>query len=154
MPDNPTQTTSGFDFSDPGAGTNSESRNSAHIGCTMVYGYPTADERKGGNGTYTVAMCDYVVCVSHHKAWTDLAVSGKVLAPRLISATSDLVLCKLVEGEARPDQSPPILPDTLNEFERAKVQEVFNAYAAKLPSGRVMFDVNAYNAAAPSEPSF
>jgi hypothetical protein len=68
------------------------------------------------------------------------------LAPRLLTAASKIVAVRLILGEAKGDRNPPILPDDATPPEVADVQAVLAKYGARLPAGRVVFDVTQYNA--------
>ncbi len=95
---------------------------------------------------YLVAHCEFVVCLTHKKAWDDVDVSGKVLAPRILSAEEEITAVRLVEGEAKQYANGPILPEDPIPEEIEMVQEAFVKYGARLPSGRVVFDVITFNA--------
>jgi hypothetical protein len=142
--------TGGFDVSGAGPGKPSGGyTNSDHIGHLLFYGHPTEAQRTStyeGRESYTVASCEFVVCLSHHKAWSTTDVSGAALVPRLLSATGKVVAVRLILGEAKGDRNPPILPEDATAEELVDVQAALTKYAAQLPGGRVVFGVVEYNA--------
>jgi hypothetical protein len=141
----------GFNIGGAGPGKPSGAyTNSEHIGHLMAYVGPVEEERTSSFGDrkdkYTVAACSFVVCLSHKKAWSDTDVSGAALAPRLLTAMDEIVAVRLIEGEAKEGWNAPILPEDAIASELVEIQEVFARYGARLPSGRVIFDVVQYNA--------
>lgn len=142
---------SDFDFADPGEGTAGDRfKNTDHIDHILCFVYPTETELGSGKNKYTAALCDFVICVSCHRAWEDTPVSGAAVYPRLLSAEGGQVLCRFTLGEAREEgRNPPVLPEPLAPAEREQVQQVFDKYAAKMPSGKVMFDADTFNSDGP-----
>lgn len=140
-----------FQVGGPGPGRPSSGwANSEHVGHLVAFVGITEEERtnSASREKYVVAHCAFVVCVDVCKhAWADLDIGGRALAPRLLSADSEIVACRLVLGEAKGDRSAPVLaePD-LKPVEVEEVQKVFTAYGARLPSGKVVFDVDKFNA--------
>jgi hypothetical protein len=122
--------------------------NSDHVPHLLAYVSAAEEERTSSNGKdkYTVANCKFVVCLTCKKAWGETDVSGKVLAPRILTSDSEIVVVRLNTGEAKGDLNPPILPEDPIAVELEEVQGVFTRYGARLPSGTVIFDVVAYNA--------
>lgn len=138
-----------FRIGGPGPGRPSGTYvNSEHIPHLLAYVHPVEEERTSSRDTnkYTVALCSFVVCLTDKKAWSDTDVSGKALAPRLLTSEGEIVVVRLNTGEAKPNQSAPIIPEDPIAVELEEVQEVFSRYGARLPSGRIVFDVVTYNA--------
>jgi len=119
--------------------------NSEHCPHLVVFLNPAEDERSGTDGKYQVAHCEAVICATCRKAWTDTDVSGRAVAPRVLSADGEVVAARLYLGEAKGDRSAPVLMDDPNPEELEMVQRIFASYAARMPTGRVTFDVAAYN---------
>jgi hypothetical protein len=144
------QPSEGFDIGGAGPGRPSGGyTNSEHLGCLMAYGHPTEAERTSsfeGKDKYTVAACEWVLDLTHHKAWGTTDVSGMALVPRLLTAASKVVAVRLILGEAKGDRNPPIIPEDGTAAEIAEVQEVLGKYGARMPTGRIVFDVVQYNA--------
>ncbi len=138
-----------FKIGGPGPGKPSGAYvNSEHIPHLLAFVNPTEEERTSSRDKdkYTVALCSSVICLTCKKAWTDTDVSGKALAPRILSSDSEIVVVRLNTGEAKPNQNPPILGEDPIAVELEEVQQVVDRYAARLPSGRIVFDVVQYNA--------
>jgi hypothetical protein len=138
-----------FRIGGPGPGRPSGGyTNSEHVPHLLAYVGAVEEERTSSNGKdkYTVANCKFVICLTDKKAWADTDVSGKVLAPRILTSDSEIVVVRLNTGEAKGDHSAPILPEDPIAVELEEVQETFTKYGARLPSGTVIFDVVAYNA--------
>jgi hypothetical protein len=149
--------TGGWDISGAGPGKPSGAyTNSDHAGCLVVYGYPVEAERTSSYGDkekYTVAVCDWVVCLTHEKAWTTTDVSGAALAPRLLTASGGIVAVRLIWGEAKGDRKPPIIPEDANAEELKDVQVMLDKYAGRMPSGKAVVEVVPYNADHPEAAS-
>jgi len=137
-----------FNIGGPGPGRPSGAYiNSDHVPHLVTYVGAVEEERTAiSKERYVVAACRYVICLSCRKAWSDTDVSGKVLAPRILSSDNEIVLVRLTEGEAKEGWNPPILADDPIPVEIEEAQQVFTRYGARLPSGTVIFDVVAYNA--------
>jgi hypothetical protein len=148
MPDN-LNATAGFDVGGAGPGKPSGAyTNSDHIGHLLVYAHPVAEERTSSfdnKETYQVAKCDFVICATEAKAWTTTDVSGKALVPRLTTAANAIVAVWLSLGEAKGDRNPPTIPEDATAEQIGEIQEVLAKYGARMPTGRVVFDVVQYN---------
>lgn len=136
-----------FKIGGPGPGRpTSGYTNSEHIPHLVAYCNPVEEERTGADKkTYTVAKCSAVVCITEKKAFEDVDVSGKVLAPRLFTSGNEVVAVRLIEGEAKAGQNAPIIPQDPIPVELEEVQEVFSKYAVRMPTGKVIFDVDTFN---------
>lgn len=144
-----------WDIGGPGPGTASDRfKNSEHVPHQAAFVHPTETEMGQGKNAYKAAMCDAAVCLSCHRAWKDAAITGAAIYPRLVSAESPIVAIRLVEGEAKEGQNAVILPEELAGPELEQVQQVFDKYAVRMQSGRVIFDVDSFNADAPPERPF
>ena len=146
-----------FRIGGPGPGKPSGAYvNSEHVPHLLAYGNPVEEERTSSinKDKYVVANCAFVVCLTCKKAWSDTDVGGKVLANRVLTSDAEIVVVRLNTGEAKPNQNPPIIPEDPLAVELEEVQDVFAKYGARLPSGRVVFDVVQYNKdhAAPEPP--
>jgi hypothetical protein len=134
-----------FKISSPGAGSAGFDK-SAHIDHLLAFVGAVEEERHGRNGNYVAAHCAYAVCVPCRKGWTDTDVSGAALAPRILSADGEIVAGVLVQGDAKPGQSPPFLLENPSPEEFDMLDELFETYAVKMPTGKVIFDIDTYNA--------
>jgi hypothetical protein len=139
------------DFNISGAGPGKPSgayTNTDHVGHLVAYVGATEEERVSSlnKDKYLVAHCTFVVCLTERKAWDDTDVSGKVLAPRILTGEGEIVAVRLITGEPKPGQSAPVLPEEPLPVEIDDVAAAFAKYGARLPSGRVIFDVLQYNA--------
>ncbi len=137
-----------FKIGNPGPGRPSGGyTNSEHVPHLVAYVHPIEETRGSGSDSYQVALCDYVICIDIcKKGWADVPVSGKALAPRLLSAGSSVVLARLTLGEAKEGRSAPVLAEDPIPEEYKDAQTVFEKYAVVTPSGKVFFDVDAFNA--------
>src|SRR6516162_6777596 len=101
-----------FDIGQPGTATGGgsgfNSQKGEHEGHLIVFVRPVAETRTGSDGKpYDVARCDYVICTKCKRAWSDHAVSGTALVPRLTSAEHEIVPGTLILGEAKGTNSAP-----------------------------------------------
>ncbi len=87
------------------------------------------------------------VCATCHEAWAATDVSGAALAPRILSATGEIVAGRLVQGTAKGEgRSAPFLLDDPTPEDIAELDAIFSKYAVKLPSsGEIVFETVAYN---------
>jgi hypothetical protein len=131
---------------------------SFHVGHQLVYGTPVEGERPGRDGKpYTVAHCDWVVCLTEKRAWTDVDVGGARLAPGLLNAGRNVVTFRLNQGEVTQEgRNPVLLPEDPLPVEIEDVQKLLDKYAMQYPTGRVALDVVQYNRdnAPPAEQKF
>jgi hypothetical protein len=137
-----------WDIGGPAAGGfDGAYRNSEHIPHHLLFGMPRAEERTGQNGKYSVAACDFVVCLTCKRGWSDTDVSGKVIAPAVLGTGKNLVTFRLGEGESKGEGfNAPILAYDPIPVEIEEVQALLTKYALQYPTGRVAFDVAQYNA--------
>jgi hypothetical protein len=131
----------------PGEGSGTFYRASDHIGHLLIYGNPVEQERLDRDRKpYAVAACDFVVCATCRKAWTDTDVSGKVLAPYVYSSENEITVTRLNQGEDKGDgRNPATVPENPIPDEIEEAQQICAKYAVRTPSGRVVFDVPGYN---------
>jgi hypothetical protein len=136
-----------FNFSGPGPNRGGGGyTNTEHVGHLVAYVNPNEEERTFDGRKSLAAACTYVICSNCRKAWTDAAVTGAAVAPALLSATGDVVVVRLILGEAKGDRNPPVLPEDPIGVELEEIQKVFDDYAVRMPSGLIVFDVVKYNA--------
>jgi hypothetical protein len=135
---------SDFQVSGPGPGGGGGFTNSNHLTHLVGFVAPEKDERTGSNGPYDVAVCTYVVCATCWESWTDTPVSGKALVPRLLSGEGEIIVGRLTTGEAKSGQNAPILLSDPTPAETEEIQAIFETYAARLPSRKIVFDVDAF----------
>jgi hypothetical protein len=132
-----------FNIGPPGPGGDGIDK-SQHVGHTLSFVAPVAETRDGVSGPYEVAVCSFVLCHTCRQAWVDLAVSGKALAPRITSAESEIVAVRLELGEAKAGRSAPYIPADATAAELELVNDDFNKYGVKMPSGKVHVDIDAF----------
>jgi hypothetical protein len=116
----------------------------------LAFVHPVEVERSGRTEKYVAAQCDYVICTDCKKAWPDADVSGKALAPQLLSGGGEIVSGKLVLGEAKANQNAPILLADPTSDEVDAVQRIFQDFGARLPSGKIIFDLDAFTGSLPA----
>jgi hypothetical protein len=138
-----------FDIGRPGPGTGAgsgfNSTKADHVGHLLVFVRPVVETRTNAKGEpYDVARCDYVLCTKDMGAWADHAVSGAALVPKLTTAENTIVSGTLALGEAKASQSPPYLLEDPTDDELAKIQELFAKFAIKMPTGKVVVDIDAF----------
>jgi hypothetical protein len=110
----------------------------------MVFVHPIEETRKGQEDSYDVAVCDYVLCLDCRDAWTDHPVSGKAFVPSLLNSLKPIVSGRLIQGEQGEKKFPPWLLEDATEHELDRVREVFAKYAVKMPTGKIVFDTDAF----------
>jgi hypothetical protein len=137
---------SNFNVTGPGAARSGGYVNSDHIDHLLAFVHPVEVERTGRTEKYVAAQCDFVICTTCTKAWTDADVSGKALAPQLLSGDGEVVSGTLILGEAKPNQNAPILLADPTPDEVAVIQKLFGDFGARLPSGKIIFDIDSYAA--------
>jgi hypothetical protein len=140
-------------ISGPGEGTGADpSRwtNSKHLGHEVMFIEPVAEERTGRpkdgkTEQYQVAKTAYLVCFTCNQCWSDVDVSGKALVPQLTTASRKVVVGVLEEGEKTVyDNGPILLADPTPDLEET-ARTVLKEYGHRMPSGRILFDDQAFN---------
>jgi hypothetical protein len=151
-----------WDISGPGEGTGTDPNkwtNTKHLHHEVMFIDPVAEERTsrprdGKTETCTVAKTGYVVCFTCRRCWTEVDMSGKVLAPNLLSAPGKIVVTVLDEGDRGAFDNPPIVPTDPGPDLEDLARKVLEEYAHKMASGRILFDDKAYNEATGAAESF
>jgi hypothetical protein len=136
----------GFDIGPPGPGGGFDK--AAHVEHVLTFVNPVAEDRDGRDGSYSVALCTFVVCHTCRLALTDVPVSGKALAPRINNGGSEIVAGVLVTGEAKAGRNPAYLLEEASAEQLDAVADDYAKFATKLPSGKIVVDVDSYNDAA------
>jgi hypothetical protein len=129
-----------------GKSTGSGWQNSAHVDHLVSFVQPKHEVRGSGENSYETAACSYVVCHSCHRAWADIGVGGTAVAPALNSAEVEIPTVVLVLGEKNVTTGrQAILTEDATPEQNEQAQAVFDKFAVRIGSGRIVFDVDSYN---------
>jgi hypothetical protein len=118
-----------------------------HVDHLLIFINPKRDKREGEHGPYVAALCDVVIDVEEGKAYEDVILTGNALAPRVLNTSSDVASGILRMGKAKANQNPPYLLDDPAPEDYDVIDAIFDAFATRLKTGRLVFDAEAYNAA-------
>jgi hypothetical protein len=133
-----------YKISGPGPGGGGFAK-ADHLGHLLAFAGAKEAGREGQNGSYTVAHVEAAICTTCHEAWTDTDVSGAALAPRILSAEGEIVAGILTVGKAKEGRTAPFLLDEPSPDDIDGLEAVFTSFAARMPSGKIVFDVLVYN---------
>jgi hypothetical protein len=139
----------GFRISGPGPDTGGGGglQKPEHLGHLLFFVAPVAETRTGNDGkSYDVALCAYAGCISDHTAWADLPVSGTALVPRLTSGEGEIIAGILNQLEGRAGKTGAYVLEEPTEGDLDKIQATFSKCATRLPAGKIVFDVESFNA--------
>lgn len=115
-----------------------------HLGELTAFVDVTLAEGVGqdfGNGPDDAADCSYIVTLDGKEADTvyeDAWVFGKALVPALTRAETQIIVGRVVKGEAKPGRNAPYLLDDPTDEDLATAQEWFSAHASQDAAGGVL----------------
>jgi hypothetical protein len=115
-----------------------------HEGHLLAFVSPSLEEGVVTKfGASDAARVRSVLCADDLSLHSDQLIFGAALVPRLIGADGDIVVGRLVRGEARNGQSAPWLLDDPTGDDLAEAQAMLNHVVGKMPSGALVVDTAA-----------
>jgi hypothetical protein len=106
----------------------------------------TAETVDTANGPAKAVKVGDIVCLDCLQPWKDQLVFGARLIPRLDGAEPP-VPGRLGQGLARPGKSPAWILDDATSGDKKQAEDFLEQYATTLPSGKIMLDERAIEAA-------
>jgi hypothetical protein len=122
---------------------------SEHEGHLLMAVGAVPDHVETSYGPADCARCDYFGCIDCLDFAADQLVFGRSLVPRLTEVEdSDVVVARLVKGEAKPGKNPAWLLEDPTDDDIAAAESLLDEFASQSKSGAIAFDLRAMAVAA------
>lgn len=132
-----------FKISKPGARLSGFSKDEHEDHLLAFVGITLEEAVSTSFGESDAAHVESVVCLTHPVVYHDQMIFGTALVPRLTELDdkdADMVLGRLVKGDAKPGRNAPWLLEDPTDEDEARCEEFFEQYASRLKSGRIVVE--------------
>jgi hypothetical protein len=114
---------------------------SDHVDHLVCFVEPEEEQVDTMHGRATAARVRYIVCLDDGTIDVDQLVFGAALVPALLDVDDEIVVGRLVQGEAKAGRNPPWLLAVPRDEELEKAGQWFDSYASRVPaSGRIVIE--------------
>ena len=93
------------------------------------------------HGVTDAAHIDTIVCMDDMEKFEDNLIFGQALVPMLTNSEADVVVCRIVKGEAQGGKNAPWLAEDGLDIDQKRVEEFAETYATQLRSGTIVVEM-------------